>query len=56
MPKGNLANLLHNKKVMIDWNLCIQMALDAARGILHLHEMKPNGIIVHFIKIVSIFY
>jgi len=42
---GNLYDVLHDKRVKIDWKLMIRMATDAARGMNYLHCSKP--VIMH---------
>eukprot|EP00002_Diphylleia_rotans_P033544 TRINITY_DN7141_c0_g1_i4.p1 TRINITY_DN7141_c0_g1~~TRINITY_DN7141_c0_g1_i4.p1 ORF type:complete len:141 (+),score=18.43 TRINITY_DN7141_c0_g1_i4:135-557(+) len=45
MPRGSLYRLIHDTKTELSYQLRLQMAYDAARGMRHLHNLKP--IVVH---------
>jgi len=47
----SLANLLHDKKIVIDWNICLQMIRCSSRNASHLHEMKPMFITQNRVKV-----
>jgi serine/threonine protein kinase len=42
MPKGNLAQLLHNQKIELPLSMRMRMAKDAALGMNWLHESNPS--------------
>lgn len=39
--KGALWNILQNPDLDLNWEMRRRLALDAARGVLYLHECKP---------------
>jgi len=42
---GSLFDIIHKKKIELSWDRQLQMAIDAARGMLYLHERNPK--IIH---------
>ncbi|EFA81967.1 protein kinase [Heterostelium album PN500] len=45
MPKGSLYGILHDPSVVIQWSLLKKMCMDAAKGIIYLHNSNP--VILH---------
>lgn len=45
LGRGNLANILLDESIEIDWGLRLQIGIDAARGMAYLHSRNP--VIIH---------
>ena len=43
---GKLLKMVRERKVKITWNICVQIAIDAAESCNYLHTLKPQ-ILVH---------
>ncbi|KAM9974761.1 hypothetical protein ACTFIW_008227 [Dictyostelium discoideum] len=45
MPRGSLYSILHDQALQLQWSLLIKMMIDAAKGVIYLHNSTP--VILH---------